>query len=192
MTNPMKNASAIILACALAIPVLAQDTTTNIAAGTGLPANAEIPPPIVSFVASDGTLTAPLILTNDYIVLPGDQAELAAGGKATFNFSVTNTGNYVIEAFVNAPDESSNSFFLNIDAQLVDPDMIWDIPVTSGFEKCLVSWRGNGDSSTDQFTPKVFKLDAGAHNLILIGREPGTLLKSLSIHPAPPEKTVSP
>ena len=192
MTGSMKQASAIILACALAVPALAQDSTNNIAAATGLPASAELAPPVVSFAASAGALTAPLILTNDYIVLPGDQAELTNGGKAVFNFSVTNAGNYVIETLVNAPDESSNSFFLNIDADPVDPDMIWDVPVTAGFEKRTVSLRGNGDSSTDQFTPKVFKLDTGTHNLIIIGREPGTLLKSLSIHPAPADKPVSP
>lgn len=185
MTNPMNLTSSIILACALAVPALAQDATTNISAATGLPA-------IQSFSASDGVLTAPLALTNDYIVLLGDQAELTNGGKAVFNFTVTNAGNFVIETLVNAPDESSNSFFLNIDAQPIDPDMIWDVPVTSGFEKRTVSWRGDGDSSADQFTPKTFKLDTGTHNLIIIGREPGTLLKSLSIHPAPADKPVSP
>jgi hypothetical protein len=109
-----------------------------------------------------------------------------------FNFSVTNAGNYQIETVVCAPDESSNSFFVNIDAAPVDPDMIWDIPVTSGFETRVISWRGNGDSSTDQFTPKVFKLEAGAHTLFFVGREPGTLLKTLSIRPAPPEKPAGP
>jgi hypothetical protein len=137
-------------------------------------------------------LTAPLALTNDYIYLTTAQAELPDGGKAVFNFSVTNAGDYQIQTMVCAPDESSNSFFVNIDASPVDPDMIWDIPVTAGFETRVINWRGNGDSSTDQFTPKSFKLEAGAHTLIIIGREPGTLLKSLTIFPAPPEKPATP
>jgi hypothetical protein len=98
----------------------------------------------------------------------------------------------VIETLVNAPDESTNSFFVNIDAQPVDPDMIWDIQLTTGFEKRLVNWRGNGDSSTDQFTPKSFKLDPGAHTLVIVGREPDVRLKSVTILPAPPEKPATP
>jgi hypothetical protein len=180
----MKHFSAIILAGALAIPAFAQDATTNAVADTNVPGQ--------FFPASAAVLTAPLVLTNDYFYLPGDQAELTNGGKAVFNFTITNTGNYVIETLVNADDESTNSFFVNIDAQPEDPDMIWDIEVTSGFEKRLVNWRGNGDSSTDQFTPKIFNLPAGAHQLVIIGRESGTLLKSLTIRPAPPQPPASP
>ena len=62
--------------------------------------------------------------------------------------------------------------------------MIWDMEVTKGFEERIVSWRGNGDSSSDEFTPKVFKLTAGEHKLMIVGREP-TFLKSVSIRPAP-------
>ncbi len=176
----MKHFSPVIMACALAVHAFAQDAATNTP-------SAAITAPVASFKASAATLTAPLALTNDYIYLPGDQADVGSGGKAVFNFNITNAGNYVIETVVNAPDESSNSFFLNIDALPEDPDMIWDIPVTSGFETNVVSWRGNGDSGSDQFTPKRFKLDAGKHDLIIIGREPGTLLKTVDIRPAPPE-----
>ena len=181
----MKQFHSIVLACVLAIPALAQDTKTNAI-------TADVQASGQSFPASAAVLTAPLALTNDYIYLTTAQAELPDGGKAVFNFSVTNAGNYQIETLVSAPDESSNSFFVNIDAPPVDPDMIWDIPLTTGFEKRVISWRGNGDSSTDQFTPKSFKLEPGAHTLVIIGREPGTLLESLTIRPAPPEKPASP
>ena len=181
----MKQFPFIVLACALAISALAQDSNTN-------SVTAGVQPPGQMLPASAAVLTAPLALTNDYICLTTAQAELPDGGKAVFNFSVTNAGNFEIETVVCAPDESSNSFFVNIDAPPVDPDMIWDIPVTSGFETRVISWRGNGDSSTDQFTPKDFKLEAGAHTLILVGREPGTLLKTLTIRPAPAEQPASP
>jgi hypothetical protein len=181
----MKQFPSIVLACALAIPVLAQDANTN-------SVSTDVQPSSQSFPASAAVLTEPLALTNDYVYLTTAQAELPDGGKAVFNFSVTNAGNYQIETVVCAPDESSNSFFVNIDAAPVDPDMIWDIPVTTGFETRVISWRGNGDSSTDQFTPKVFKLEAGAHTLIFVGREPGTLLKTLTIRPAPPEQPGTP
>jgi hypothetical protein len=183
----MKQFSFIFLACALAIPAVAQDATT-----TNSPAVAAAHAPGQMFLASAAAVTAPLVFTNDYFHLESDMAEVAAGGKAVFNFTVTNAGNYEIETLVNAPDETSNSFFVNIDAQPTDPDMIWDIDVTTGFEKRVISWRGDGDGNADQFTPKSFKLEPGAHTLILVGREPDVRLKSVTIFPAPPEKPATP
>jgi hypothetical protein len=174
--HPMKHIPSIVLAVALAIPAFAQETKTN--------ATAEVPAPGQMFPASAAVLTAPLVLTNDYFYLTGDQAEVTNGGKAVFSFNITNAGDYVVETLVNADDESTNSFFVNVDAP-PEADMIWDIEVTTGFEKRVIAWRGDGDSATDQFSPKRFKLDPGAHTLVLVGREPGTLLKSVNIRPAP-------
>ena len=175
----MKKICFFLLASALTIPVFAQDAKTN---DTNV-----VQAPGQFFAASAAVLTAPLVLTNDAISLNGDQGEIATGGKAIFTFTITNAGNYVIETLVNAPNDTSNSFFANIDDQPEDPDMIWDVDVTMGFEKRLLSWRGNADSASDQFAPKRFTLTAGEHKLILIGREPDTLLKSLTIRPAAPE-----
>ena len=188
----MKQFPSIVLACTLAIPAFAQDATTNATANTSQPASAETQSRGQSFPASAATLTAPLVLTNDYFYLASDQAEVESGGKAVFTFTVTNAGDYQNETEVNAPDEASNSFFVNVDATPTDPDMIWDIDVTTGFEKRLVNWRGNGDPNTDEFTPKRFKLEAGAHTLVLVGREPDVRLKSVTILPAPPEKPATP
>lgn len=188
----MKQFPSIVLACALAIPALAQDAKTNDVTDSTKTADTDAHATGQTLLASAAVVTAPLIFTNDYLHLEGEQAELAAGGKAVFNFTIARAGNYQIETLVNAPDESANSFFVNIDAQPTDPDMIWDIEVTSGFEKRLVNWRGNGDANTDQFTPKSFKLEPGAHTLIFVGREPDVRLKSLTIFPAPPDKTVNP
>ncbi|HEY5233520.1 MAG TPA: hypothetical protein VIK35_08315 [Verrucomicrobiae bacterium] len=185
----MKQFSAIILACALTIPALAQEAKTNAVAAAG------IQPPGQLFLASAAVVTAPIVLTNDYFYLASaasDMAEVADGGKAVFNFTITNAGDYVVETLVNADDESTNSFFVNMDAQPTEPDMIWDIDVTSGFEKRIVNWRGSGDSGTDEFAPKRFKLEPGAHTLVIVGREPGTLLKSLTIRPAATDETNSP
>ena len=185
-TNRMKHFSAIILACALTIPAFAQDAKTNATA-------AAVVSPGQTFAASAAVVTSPMVLTNDAIALVGDgMAEVADGGKTVFNFTITNAGDYVAETMVNADDESTNSFFVNVDAQPTDPDMIWDIDVTSGFEKRLVNWRGSGESGSDEFAPKRFKLDPGAHTLVIVGREPGTLLKSLTIRPAAPDETNSP
>jgi hypothetical protein len=170
----MKPIYYLMAACALAIPASAQVVNTNVVAfPEGIHASAAV-------------LTPPLVVTNDYLVLTGAQAELAAGGKAVFNFTIADAGSYVIQTVVNAPDESSNSFFVNIDAPPVDPDMIWDVEVTHGFEVRLVNWRGSGTDSSDEFVPKRFTLTTGAHQLIIVGREPGTELRSVSFHPAPP------
>jgi hypothetical protein len=183
----MKQLSVLLVACALAIPAAAQDaTTTNSAAATTAHAPGQM------FLASAATVTAPLVFTNDYFHLESDMADVAAGGKAVFHFSITNAGDYQIESVVNAPDDNANSFFVNMDALPTDPDMIWDIEVTSGFEKRLVNWRGDGDASNGQFVPKTFKLGAGDHTLILVGREPDVRLKSVTIFPAPPEKPATP
>ena len=176
----MKHLSSVILGCALAIPAFAQDAKTNAAA--------DMPPPGQFFPASAAVLTAPLVLTNDCFYLASaaaDMVEVADGGNAVFNFTITNAGDYVIETLVNAADENANSFFVNVDAQPVDPDMIWDIEVTTEFEKRVISWRGTGDSANDEFAPKRFTLAPGAHKLIIVGREPGALLKSLTLRPAP-------
>jgi hypothetical protein len=69
---------------------------------------------------------------------------------------------------------------VNVDTQPEDPVMIWDIEPTNGFEERIVSWRGNGDASSDEFAPKHFNLSAGAHKLFIVGREPAQL-KSISI-----------
>jgi hypothetical protein len=101
----------IILACALTIPALAQDAKTNAVPEPEKSAGAETAAAKLSFVASAAVVNAPLVLTNDYLCLAAERAEIANGGKAVFNFTITNSGNYVIEALVNAPAEDANSFF---------------------------------------------------------------------------------
>jgi len=90
-------------------------------------------------------------------------------GRAAYTFTISTTGDYLVSAPVNAPDESANSFFVNIDAEPTDPEMTWDIPLTSGLTERTVSWRGNGTFDNAQFTPKVFNLSAGTHTLIVRG-----------------------
>jgi hypothetical protein len=176
----MKNIPALLLACALALPVFAEEAATKTPPPAAMGKDAA-GAKIIS--VAEAVVTAPLVLKDGAIAQPS-QTELAGGGKATFTFKVAAAGDYVIHAVVNAPDEDSNSFFLNIDAAPEDPLMIWDMEVTKGFENRVVSWRGNGDSGSDEFAPKIFKLTAGEHKLFIVGREPAQL-KSVSIRPAP-------
>jgi hypothetical protein len=177
----MKTFSPILLAGAVAISSFAQETTNNAASGQS--STKKMAPPIATFLASAGVVSAPLVLTNGTISQP-ETTDAAGGGKAVYSITVTNAGNYLIQAVVSAPGEDANSFYVNVDAQPEDPVMIWDIEPTSGFEERTVSWRGNGDASSDEFSPKRFNLSAGAHKLIVVGREAEALLKSISIHPA--------
>jgi len=170
----------LLLVCSLALQSFAADTSAPALASLGSGTNKLAP--LVVLAPTEAALTAPLVLTNGCIGQP-EQTELPAGGKAIYNFTLANAGTFVIRAVVNAPDESANSFYVNIDANPEDPAMIWDIDTTSGFEERTVSWRGNGDPTSDEFAPKRFKLSAGAHKLIIVGREPAQM-KTVFVYPA--------
>lgn len=177
----------ILAALFLIAPVSAQVATTNAqtrpAPSTNQPVKAPSP---ITLVASNGVIIAPLYLTNGYLTQAGERTDGTDGGYAIFEFSITNAGDYVIHGTVSAPDEESNSFFLNIDEHPEDPTMIWDIVVAEEFEEQVVNWRGTGASGSDEFDPKVFKLTTGKHRLFIYGREPNAKLKSLSIRPYSP------
>ena len=179
----MKTFSALLLAVALTIPAFAEEAKP--AVPEVKPAgSAEIQTPGHSFSVSAGVISAPFILTNGYI-FQKEQNDIATDGKAIYAFTIATTGEYIIKGMANAPDDGANSFYVNVDAQPEDPLMIWDITPTSGFEERVVNWRGNGSADDDEFSPKRFKLEPGAHKLIIVGREAETQLKSLTIEPAP-------
>jgi len=177
-------------------PTTTNGSTATVAftGGTGATANvsgtATAPPPgdNITFQAPSGILQSPLIATNGYIYQPL-QTDVTSGGQALYNFNLLNAGDYVIQALVNAPDNGANSFYVNIDAQPQDPTMIWDVALTTGFERRTVSWRGNGTSISNQFAIKIFSLSAGPHQLIIVGRETNTQLEQVSILqiPSPPQ-----
>jgi hypothetical protein len=83
------------------------------------------------------------------------------GSAAVYTFTVPIPGSYIVKAAVNAENDSENSAFVNIDSELSQPLMIWDIvPLTTAntFEERIVSWRGNGGYDSDEFVPKFFPL----------------------------------
>jgi hypothetical protein len=136
-------------------------------------------------VPLNGLLTANTLINGvptSYFYQPLPSIGDMSGGTAVYNFTITNAGNYEIQALVNAPNLNANSFYVNIDGQPQDPTMIWDImPLTSGFEQRIVSWRGNGSENNDQIVPKIFNLGVGPHQITLMGREPGTGLASFTL-----------
>ncbi|HEY5914250.1 MAG TPA: Ig-like domain-containing protein, partial [Verrucomicrobiae bacterium] len=153
--------------------------SANVTVTTAPPASST-----VSFASTSGTLSAPFYVTNSAICQPA-YTSLAASGRAAYSFTIPTTGDYLVSALVNAPTIDNNSLFVNIDAEPTDPLMVWDVlPLTAGFASRTVSWRGNGTCETNQFTPKVFNLAAGTHQLIVRGREGNCQLGTITIAPA--------
>jgi len=151
----------------------------------------------LSFNASAGTILSPFTVTASALVPSGSyisQASttgLTGSGEAIYGFSVTNAGSYVVSALVNAPNTAANSCYVNMDGEPTDPTMIWDPPVTTGFTNLVVSWRGTGTDTNNQFAPQVFSLASGTHQLIVRGREAGMQLAGFVIVPyaVPPAPT---
>jgi hypothetical protein len=146
--------------------------------------------PSTTFQATSGLITAPFVVTSGLAgtsyISQSVETGVANGGKAVYTFTITNAGSYVIQVLVNAASDSANSVYLNIDAQPQDPTMIWDIPITTGFEQRQVSWRGNGTSDNNQFVPQIFNLAVGTHQLIVVGREANVQLQNFMISPTLP------
>jgi hypothetical protein len=136
------------------------------------------PANIVSIPANAAMITSPFVTTNGVLFQP-IQTTVTTGGRAAFNFTLVHPGIFLINGLVNAPDTSADSFYANIDAEPQDPFMIWDVPLTSGFEQRSVSWRGEGG------VPKIFNFSQGAHQIIIRGREAYALLQSLTVTPYP-------
>jgi hypothetical protein len=146
----------------------------------------------LTFAADSGTFKTPFIDSNGTLsqcVMTG----VTNGGRAVYTFNITNAGTYVVNAMVIAPSLSQNTFCVNIDAEPTDPLMIWDIPVSPTLTPRTVSWRGNGNGypASDQYSPKVFSLAVGSHQLIIRGEDANATLGTISIVPAPPTLSIS-
>lgn len=172
------------------------DTTNSLASTTVNVTVAPAPSSTLTFSSTSGTISSPFIANNGVVYQTVDESNSGAagitnGGMAVYAFNIVTKGNYTISASVNAPNESSKSFWLNIDSMPTDPTMIWDCyPYTTGFENRTVSWRGNASWTNDQYSPTIFSLTPGTHQLIVIGREANVQLGQITISPvatlAPP------
>ena len=143
----------------------------------------------LTFEAESGVLTGPFIVSNGYICQV-IQTNLAGGGRATYDFIVTNAGNYVIRALVKAPSFGARCLYVNIDAEPVDSSSIWAVPIGLDFNSRFVSWLGTSNCLSPQFNPKIFNLAAGSHQIIVRGKDPNVELDQISLVLAkPPEVT---
>jgi hypothetical protein len=140
-----------------------------------------VPPPVTaSMEAESGAVTDPFVVSGGAIS-QSVQTLLTGSGRATYTFNVVTNGNYQVTMLVNAPGDAANSLYVTIDTEPTEPYNVWDIPVTSGFESRVVSWRGAGTPAANEFTPKVFFLTAGVHTLIILGREPNVSVDNIRI-----------
>ncbi|MDW8308304.1 MAG: hypothetical protein RMK20_02915, partial [Verrucomicrobiales bacterium] len=132
------------------------------------------------FEAELGAITAPFFV-EDGAVGQAVHSGLSDGGRATYAFSVEKSGDYMIRARVNAPFFQERTVYVNVDGEPAEPGMAWPIPITTGFQERTVSWLGDGTCIDPQFSPKVFRLDAGTHQLIVRGQEPNVRLDRFSV-----------
>lgn len=149
---------------------------------TNTPTPTPTPSPITLEV-EQGTLSTPFTVSGTYVYQSiHTNTDPLTGGLAVIPFTISGSGKYRIEASVRAQDSSQNSYYINVDSEPTSPSMVWDIlPFTSGFETRTVTWRGNGTPDANEFSPKLFSLSAGSHQLIIRGREKNTAIDNVRI-----------
>ncbi|MEO8285691.1 MAG: right-handed parallel beta-helix repeat-containing protein [Chloroflexota bacterium] len=164
---------------------VATSTRTATAVATNTPVNTPAPSATAGslplFEAEAGNVKAPFQISGGSIYQPTEIVNPAQSGRASYTFSVPTTGDYVVNMLVSAPDLGRNSVFLNVDGEPTNQTMAWDIPVTNGYVYRTAGWRGNGTPDVNQYTPKVFRLTAGTHTLVIKGRERGVMIDKVRI-----------
>ena len=143
-------------------------------------------PSSLSWESTRGVIQAPFVNKGNSISQTSATFDPRQGGEALYDFNVTAAGDYTVSVVVNAPHHAANSLLVNIDSQPSSPAMIWDIPPSSGFIERVVSWRGNGTDTNNEFTPKKFSLSAGSHQLIIRAREANVQIGRITVGPAAP------
>lgn len=123
----------------------------------------------LSWEAEEGWIAPPFMVTDSYIVQHEEIDEPVLSGRASYKFTITTPGDYLVTAIVDAPDQGANSVLINIDGEPNDPEMTWDIRLTDGFQERTASWRGADNTFLP--APQVFTLASGEHELIIRGIE---------------------
>ena len=151
---------------------------TNFAAPESVPSNTvgwdPVAPvlPGLAWESDAGVIELPMKVTGAYIS-QDVQTTAADGGRASYNFSITNAGVYNVVMVVNAPDDGANSVYVNIDNEPQEAQA-WNIPLTTGFQERIVFWTGESAAHA-------FNLAAGRHALIIRGREANTQIDRLKV-----------
>lgn len=137
---------------------------------------------VAFFEAEAGTVTAPFAVSEGAVNQFADTGDnIPIAGRAIYPFTISEAGEYIIAATVNAPSQSSNSFFVTVSTDPnSDPtlDNAWHMATTGGFDERFVSWGGFTSGSNPT---KIFNLTPGNYYLIIRARESETALDNITI-----------
>lgn len=169
-------------------------TQTNEVLGTGsgqsMHTSKLSPPQVWSTIdASSGLISRPFIISNDCICQFTNTPDLATAGWASYTFELEAETVYGIRVLVNnASGSSSNGVLLSVDYEPTGPHMMWDVPLTSGFQWLDVDWRGTGNPKEREYRKKKFSSLAGRHELIVRGCSANVSLRAFQVAklPRPP------
>lgn len=138
----------------------------------------------LSWPATDGELSAPFVLDIDQVYQTDDtQGSPDLGGTLTFSFVPAVSGTYSGSVISKALFTYQNSIYFNLNTNPpVDPDTIFDVPISADFTTNTVSWRGTGGLDTPEFPVATWLLQSGTTNTVYIrGREPYTRIKHVTL-----------
>ena len=117
------------------------------------------------YLSADGTSWGAPVASGTFVGVGGD--------GASFQFDVTEAGNYAIEGGVWANSGNNDSFFVQVDGQPSD-GYLWDTAQNTAYNDDFVNDRG-GPSQVQE------TLSAGLHTVNVFLREDGTRLDDLRL-----------
>ena len=140
----------------------------------------------LSFPAIAGTIGGSMTTNGGYLTYSGDYLSPAAAATATYYFTNAITGNYQIQSAFTATNNANNSVWIAVDPAggvLIDPTDIWDMTnLSAKMQTNWVTWRGSNTTTNPQYSPLVISnLAAGAHTMVVAGREPYVVLQSFTL-----------
>jgi hypothetical protein len=140
---------------------------------------------VLSFEAEAGQIVAPMAIENDisasggqFIFVPGKGSNAPRTGSATFIFTVTQPGQYVLRGNTLAPSGSEDSFYLTVDG---GTEHLWDVSQSTQWQTDTVSDRGTAVLPDAEFDPLILDLTAGEHTIVFLNREDGTKLDTIRL-----------
>ncbi len=138
----------------------------------------------VRIEAEAGELTAPMVSASDttasgskYVYVPNGKGSitdpLAAGGQASYSFTVPAAGNYRVWARVLATSTADNSFFVSLDSA---PSIAWNTALAG-----KTTWVWDQVADRNGLESSSFALTEGAHSLIIKQMEDGAKIDAIVI-----------
>jgi hypothetical protein len=118
------------------------------------------------------SVTAPFTLSGDYISQATETLDPVNGGRAAFTIRIPTTGRYYLRAGVLCPDDTANSFFVEVDEEPTTDDL-WFVPASISNQTKEVTLI------SELAWPRVHVLSAGLHSAVVRGREAAARLYSV-------------